>query len=148
MRKLTVWVIEDDELERGRAINVVEEVGRAATAFSFDIWNSASLLWPPVSKDGAQARPACLPDVVILDLFDDGLRGDSFYRKLREEEEEKQCRPAFVVIWSRYSGVVSAENFIEETTKKDGNFIPLDTKSQYLLRERLSSLVERIEEES
>lgn len=154
MKRLTVWIIEDDDMERAHAIKIVEEVGRSSRESTLDIWKSSSLewgtsKWPPVSKNGgAQSSPSLLPDVVILDLFDDGLKGDSFYYKLRKEETENNSRRAFVVIWSRYSGVTIAEKFIEDTMNKDGNFIPLDTKSQRLLRERLLSLVGRVEEES
>jgi CheY-like chemotaxis protein len=154
MKTLTVWIIEDDDMERAHAVKIVEEVGQSSRESTLDIWKSSSLewgtsKWPPVSKNGgAQISPSRLPDVVILDLFEDGLKGDSFYHKLRKEETSNKSRRAFVVVWSRYSGVTIAEKFIEDTMNQDGNFIPLDTKSQRLLRDRLLSLVGRVEEES
>jgi hypothetical protein len=84
--------------------------------------------------------------VVVLDLYDPAhtLRGDVFYRRLRESEGRDK---AFVIIWSGYTSEWRAEKFLLEAAETDARLVPLKTKDTASLADAVKGCFGRLEEE-
>lgn len=146
MRDLTVWIIENEPLQNARAETVIKQVGEQHGKFNLDIRSSRSWDWPPTFKGAAQEVSLQLPDLVVLDLYDDQLllKGDKFYKNLRTAENQPR---AFVIVWSGYTGQREAEKFVKENVKTDRRLVPLEIKALVSLEDAVRGCLEQIEEE-
>ena len=147
MRNLTVWIIEDDSMEADRVETLLKQIEDQQDTFTFTLQSSRSLDWPPIfNKNSVPDSSLQLPDIVILDLFQDEitLKGDGFYKALRATEQKYK---AFIIIWSGYTSDRAAEYFIKDVEYKDGRIGILECKDIFLLEDIVKGILDRILEE-
>lgn len=142
MKKLTIWIFDDDAI--GALKSAEQAVARVADrlGYVFDVHSISDWTLP---VKGQQGGP--LPDIVILDLAEDGkLRGDEVYDELRTQEKQRRRPPALVAIWSGRWDIPRAVSFVEDQ-RSDPFMYALEYKSRHDLAKVVEGFVKRIEEE-
>lgn len=158
MNRLNIWIIEDDPKFLVEAREALEKL-TLQIPFELRIMISENWEKPPkltvIERDGSvkeEANPLnSLPDILILDLFDDAMEfhGEKFYDWLREQEYDIQRQFAsFVIIWSNYLGKRESRDFVAKHFKPGARFLALSNKVDSALAIAVRGCIERIEEEN
>jgi hypothetical protein len=90
-----------------------------------------------------------LPDILVLDLVEDGqCKGDAFYEELRQQEKLQHDPKAFVIIWSGRWDNPAAVAFVEKVKKSDPFISDLEgVKTSLRLENAVEGIIRRLEEE-
>ena len=158
MRRLMIWVIDDQSIYRKMALETLTQVAGQISC-KLEIKFGEDWTWPPKLKrynagNDEQTDPtplSSLPDLVVLDLFlgSEVFCGKDFYECLRNEEKlvEKPAG-AFILVWSNYWSDAASLNFVTEKRAQDDRLVAPETKALTLLAEAIKGCIGRIEEES
>lgn len=144
MRKIIIWIVDDELGELDKAKEAVESAA-GRIAYTLDIKTHSSFSWP----NGQAQSMGALPDVLVLDLVEDGeCKGGEFYQELRQRERQQQRPPAFVIIWSGRWDNPAAIAFADRVRRDDPFIYDMDgIKTKERLKVAVEGIVKRIEEE-
>ena len=144
MSKLVVWIVYDELGELDKAKEAVESAAEQIP-YTLEIKTHNSFSWP----NGQPSTKGTLPDVLVLDLVEDGeCKGGDFYQELRHCERQQQRPPAFVIIWSGRWDNPAAVAFADRVRRDDPFIYDLDgIKTKGRLKVAIEGIAKRIEEE-
>lgn len=139
---MKIWIVDDDFSSRDKACDAVRQVADRL-ACDLDVQTFDSLAWPANEQVTRH-----LPDILILDLVEDGeCRGNVFYQALRALEQQNNRLPAFVTIWSGRWDNPQAVEFTDEVVSEDPFVHALEIKNKYELEDAIEGFVKRIRQE-
>jgi hypothetical protein len=139
---IRIWIVDDLEIDMTKAKEAVERAVQRVGVLA-EIKALLSFFWPALPPE------ALLPDIVVLDLVEDGqCKGDAFYEALRQQEQLRRCPKAFVIIWSGRWDNPAAVAFVETVKKSDPFIADLEgVKTSLRLENAVEGIIRRLEEE-
>jgi hypothetical protein len=142
MKKVSVWIFDDQDVDMDRAREATQIVAERMPC-ALEVRAFTKLAWPDLVPP---SNP--LPDILILDLVEqEKLRGNAIYETLRAQERLKKRPPAFVAIWSGRWDNLEAVAFVDQLKGRDPFMRDLEVKNRYELADVIEGFVRRIQEE-
>src|ERR1039457_3033519 len=121
---MNVWVVEDSHKDAAIAAALACEVATKENTTIQVYWNQ-TIIWesplalpPPERGEASTSKEDRPAGIIILDLFDASgeFRAGRFLRQLRQWEVTHNILPAWVILWSVYTGLDEAQEFIAAST--------------------------------